>query len=195
MLHGRVGGRDSALRHQADDRDVLASSGQLILQRLGEQVADLSLTGGAAKVERLGRNLVCSALGAKQRCAHLRSVAMGDDEMEAVVDESNNRCRCPTSIGELLGSGAFLPGADQGVATYGDEHGLQGSSQLSVLSTRYSVPSTQFFVPPRAFQTAKSAKASVLSRRVILCASGASRYSMSSSKIAFCACKRFSACW
>ena len=97
------------------------------MQRLREQVSDLSLAGRAAYVESLARNVIRGALGTQQLRPHLRPVAVGDDQVIAVANQADDRCRRAARIRQLLDNRALLPRADQGVATDGDEHGLHGS--------------------------------------------------------------------
>jgi hypothetical protein len=116
MLHGGIVERNHRLRDQTHHRNVHCCCGQLVLQRLRQQVSDFSLAGCAAHIQGLTVDHVGGAFRAQQLSSHLRPIAVSDHQVMSHPHQAHDSCRGPAGVGQLLRDGAFLSGTDQGVA-------------------------------------------------------------------------------
>ncbi len=112
------------MRHQTHDRHVNAGCGKFVLQRLGEQIADLALAGGATDIQRLPINHVGGAFRAQQLRTHLRPIAMRDDQVVSQTDKPDDGLGGAASVGQLLGNRAFFAGTNERIATNRDQRSL-----------------------------------------------------------------------
>ncbi len=103
---------------------------QLLAERLLEQVADLALRGRAADVQRERVDLVRAALRAEQRRAHLRTVAVGDEQPPAVGHQGRDRAARRAGVLLLFADRAVVAGANERIAADRDERGLPQHGRL-----------------------------------------------------------------
>ena len=97
--------------------------GELVAQRLDEHVPDRALGVGDGVVHRDRIHLVLGELGAAQDEAHLRPVAMGDNEFPALLDHVDQRRHRAADGLVLLRDRVVLGVGDQCVAAEGHDRG------------------------------------------------------------------------
>ena len=95
--------------------------GELCVQRLGQEIADLALRLGHKDVERRRRNGVPGGFCLDRQEADLRSVAMGQDEFMAHPVQLGQGLRCSDQVGALDRHRALLAASDERVATQRDD--------------------------------------------------------------------------
>ena len=118
QAHHRVGDH----RHH---RTGQSAPGQFVTQCLDEHVADRALGVGHRIVDGNRVDLGLGEFGATQDEAHLRAVAMGDNEFPALLDHVDERRHRPADRLVLLRDGVMLGVGDQSVAAEGDDRGAQ----------------------------------------------------------------------
>jgi len=140
--HGeaRVGGVDDRLREQRCDA---APNGELVQERLVEEIADHPLRLGAEDVQRI-RPHVLVRLGLERQEPDLRPVAVRDDEAVRVV-ERRDRLRRGADVDLLVGGLRRLTAAQEGVPAECDDrergHRSPQARRMYAYSTASSVQS------------------------------------------------------
>ena len=163
---------------------------QLGFERLLEKISDLTLGRRATNVQRMTRDLARSPLRAQQRRPNLRTIAMRKHDAVPGTDQANDLGRCPLRVCPLLGDGPRFSCTDEGVSADGKEHGLHKRYERLWLAPEAVTGSCQFPATSHSTLTytctnsCNSPSAGNLTNSSFI----------SSSKIAFCACSRFSAC-
>jgi len=93
---------------------------EVVLQRLQQPVADHALRHGPEGVERVGLAQLGVVGGLEGEDAHLRSVAVGDDDL-VVLGERRERLHGAVDVVALgLGVGLLSP-LEQGISAEGDD--------------------------------------------------------------------------
>jgi hypothetical protein len=120
VLEGGVFEVHDGLGQDARDSVGHAAASQLAHQRVADDVADAALGVGDAHVERepWSEFRVARHLRAAEDEAHLRAIAVGQDDAPAVGDERTDVHRRVSRVHELLGDGPGLALVDQRVTAH-----------------------------------------------------------------------------
>src|SRR5262252_5810511 len=138
VLEGWIVTVDHRLGEQAGDAIRHAPPSQLAHQRVAEDVADATLGVGHAHVEREVRSelRLGDELGAAEDEAHLRPVAVGEDDAPAPRGEGAHVDGGGAGVLALLVDGAALALADERVAAHRDDHSAAGLRYIGTPSRR-----------------------------------------------------------
>src|SRR6476646_7941060 len=166
-LHCRIVLRDNHLRKYRRHGHAQAGPPELGVDRLLQQVANLTLGGGVTDIKGMPRNLARSSFRAQEGRADLGTVAVSEDDAVAVTDQLGDLRRCALCVRHLLGDGPFFACANQGVPPNRQQYGLHRCSCYACTSS--GIAAGRIRLTDTSF--------------------------INSSMIAFSACRRFSACW